>query len=260
MFWGSDKLARELPKLIPSFDPARIDGASYRLSVGEEVYVSPTGQPSDPRNKPKTKLDPGDGFMVPPGQFGFILTEEEIRVPADALAFISIRAGYKFAGLVNVSGFHVDPGFAGKLLFSVFNAGPNPVHLARLEECFLIWYTGLDGAGAAQPKTGYANIPSSLIGPLASGIQSFASLDSKISETEKKLTDRVTTLEREQAVLKWGFGLAAGVLLSLGLKQCAIDRPADNAIAANAVSSDPSEISAPPAPATPADKSLTNAD
>ena len=259
MFWGSDRLARELPNLIPRFDPARIDGAAYRLSVGEEVYVSPTGQPNDPRNKPKTKLNPGDGFMVPPGQFGFILTEEEIRVPADALAFISVRAGYKFAGLVNVSGFHVDPGFEGKLLFSVFNAGPNAVHLARSEECFLIWYTGLDGAGIAQPKTGYANIPSSLIGPLASGIQSFASLDSKISETEKKLTDRVTTLEREQAVLKWGFGLAAGLLLSLGLKQCATDRPPDNTNSANARSSDANEISVQPAVVT-ADKNLTNAD
>ncbi|USI73568.1 hypothetical protein [Sphingomonas morindae] len=50
------------------------------------------------------------------------------------------------------------------------------------------------------------------------------------------------------------------MLLSLGLKQCAIDRPADNAIAANALASNASEISAPPAPATPADKSLTNAD
>lgn len=259
MFWGSDKLARELPNLIPRFDPARIDGASYRLSVGEEVYVSPTGQPNDQRYKPKTKLSPGDGFMVPPGQFGFILTEEEIKVPTDALAFISIRAGYKFAGLVNVSGFHVDPGFEGKLLFSVFNAGPNAVHLARSEECFLIWYTGLEGAGSAQPKKGYAEIPSSLIGPLASGIQSFASLDSKISETEKKLTDRITTLEREQAVLKWGFGLAAGVLLSLGLKQCAIDRPADNAISANVMSSNTTEMSAPPT-VTPTDKNLTNAD
>ncbi|MBB4096818.1 dCTP deaminase domain-containing protein [Sphingomonas kyeonggiensis] len=236
MFWGSKRLARELPKLIPSYDAIRLDGAAYRLSVGEEVYVSPTGQPGDLRNKAKTQLTPGMGFTVPPGQFGFILTEEEIEVPAEALALISIRASYKFAGLVNVSGFHVDPGFKGKLLFSVFNAGPNAVHLSRNEECFLIWYADLTEAGPAQTKIGYANIPSHLTGPLAAGIQSFAGLESKISETEKKLTDRVTTLEREQAVLKWGFGLAAGVLLTLGLKQCGIDRPpepANSAIVAN---------------------------
>jgi dCTP deaminase len=119
----------------------------------------------------------------------------------------------------------------------VFNAGPNAVHLSRNEECFLIWYADLAEAGPAQTKVGYAHIPSHLTGPLAAGIQSFASLESKINETEKKFTDRVTTLEREQAVLKWGFGLAAGVLLTLGVKQCGIDRPpepADAAIAANA--------------------------
>lgn len=255
MFWGSEKLARELPKFIPSYDSKRLDGAAYRLSVGQEVYVSPTGLPGDLRNKPKTQLSPGEGFTVPPGQFGFILTDEEIEVPAEALALISIRASYKFAGLVNVSGFHVDPGFKGKLLFSVFNAGPNAVHLSRNEECFLIWYADLAGAGPAQTKVGYANIPSHLTGPLAAGIQSFSGLESKINETEKKLTDRVSTLEREQAVLKWGLGLAAGVMLTLGLKQCGIDRPPqlDNAaIAANASQSATN--------ATAADQnSLTNA-
>lgn len=255
MFWGNDKLARELPNLISSYATGRLDGAAYRLSIGEEVYVSPTGQPDDPRNKPKMPLPLGAGFTVPPGQFGFILTEEEVEVPSDALALISIRATYKFAGLVNVSGFHVDPGFKGKLLFAVFNAGPNAVHLSRAEECFLIWYADLTEPGPAQSKQGYAHIPSHLTGPLASGIQSFASLDSKISESEKKLTDRITTLEREQAVLKWGLGLAAGVLLTLGLKQCGIDRPPE---AAN------TEVAASPSPAAantiaPAQNGLTNA-
>ncbi|WP_129792141.1 deoxycytidine triphosphate deaminase [Sphingosinicella sp. CPCC 101087] len=255
MFWGSEKLARELPKFIPGYDAKRLDGAAYRLSVGEEVYVSPTGQPGDLRNKAKTQLTAGAGFTVPPGQFGFILTEEEIEVPAEALALISIRASYKFAGLVNVSGFHVDPGFKGKLLFSVFNAGPNAVHLSRNEECFLIWYADLAEAGPAQTKFGYANIPSHLTGPLAAGIQSFAGLESKISETEKKFTDRVTALEREQAVLKWGFGLAAGVVLTLGLKQCGIDRPPGPANAAITTNASQSATNA-----TAADQnSLTNA-
>ncbi|MFA7585394.1 MAG: deoxycytidine triphosphate deaminase [Novosphingobium sp.] len=254
MFWGSEKLARELPKLIPTYDDLRLDGAAYRLSVGEEVYVSPTGQPDDPRNKPKTQLAPGVGCTVPPGQFGFILTEEEVEVPSHALALISIRATYKFAGLVNVSGFHVDPGFKGKLLFSVFNAGPNPVHLSRNDQCFLIWYADLVEAGPAATKPGYTSIPSHLTGPLASGIQSFAGLESKISESEKKLSDRVTTLEREQAVLKWAFGLAIGALLTLGLKQCAIDRPPDQPNAA--IASSPSQTST--SDAAPSQKSLTN--
>jgi dCTP deaminase len=46
--------------------------------------------------------------------------------------------------LVNVSGFHVDPGYHGQLTFAVFNAGPVPIHLKRGQPIFLIWYASLD--------------------------------------------------------------------------------------------------------------------
>lgn len=102
MFWGGERLKAELPALISDFHASRMDRASYRLRIGPEVYVSPTGEPDDPRNKPRTKLDEGQGFTIPAGQFGFILTEERLSVPQGAIGFISIRAGYKFRGLVNV--------------------------------------------------------------------------------------------------------------------------------------------------------------
>jgi dCTP deaminase len=232
MFWGGKKLKVALPHLISDFDESRVDGAAYRLRVGGEVYVSPTGQPDDPRNKPKTVLGPNKkSFTIASGQFGFILTDETVKVPEGNLAFISIRATYKFDGLVNVSGFHVDPCFEGKLIFSVFNAGPNPVLLDYLEECFLIWYADLDEPTSPEvPKRGYTSIPSRLMSGLANGTQSFASLESTIRDNDKKITDRVTTLEREQAVLKWALAAAMSVLIGIGLKQCTIDRPPETAV------------------------------
>ena len=56
-------------------------------------------------------------------------TREEVRIPSNVLAFISIKASVKFDGLVNISGFHVDPGFHGRLKFSVYNAGSQPIFL-----------------------------------------------------------------------------------------------------------------------------------
>jgi dUTPase len=88
-------------------------------------------QTADPTTVTVRKLGEGEAFTIPPGQFAFLLTEEVVSVPADALAFISVRARTKFRGLVNVSGFHVDPGYRGQLTFSVFNAGPAPIHLKR---------------------------------------------------------------------------------------------------------------------------------
>lgn len=227
MFWGGDRLKAELGALVSDFKTERIDRAAYRLRVGPEVYVSPTGEPDDPRNKPKTMLAEGQGFTIPAGQFGFILTEERVTVPMTALAFISIRAGYKFRGLVNVSGFHVDPNYVGRLIFAVFNAGPGPVHLSRGEECFLIWFADLDQPSDLQKRVGHDTIPSELTGPIAGGIQSFAGLLSKITENDKKLTERMATVEREQAVLKWAMALAVGAMITLGLRECSVQRPAD---------------------------------
>lgn len=235
MFWGGERLKDELGALIDDYDVKRVDRAAYRLRVGGEVYVSPTGEPNDPRNKPKKPLGEGESFTIPAGQFGFILTEERIRVPQHAIAFISIRATYKFRGLVNVSGFHVDPRYEGKLLFSVFNAGPGAVHLSRGEECFLIWYASLDRPSVLQTKMGFEAIPSDLLGPIATGVESFAGLKSKIDENDKKLSDRVTTVEREQAVMKWASALLIGAIITFGLKECSLSRPA--AAPAAAVSS-----------------------
>lgn len=227
MFWGGKRLLVELPKLIEGFDPDRLDHASYRLRIGSEVYVSPTGESHDPRNKPKTQLKEGEGFVIPAGQFGFILTEDKISVPMDALAFISIRAGYKFRGLVNVSGFHVDPNYEGRLIFSVFNAGPGPVHLFRGEQCFLIWYADLDKPSTVEKVYGYDSIPSDLTGRIAGGVESFSSLLAALNEGDKKLGDRISAVERDQAVIKWATALAVGALITIGLRDCSIRRPAD---------------------------------
>lgn len=227
MFWGGERLHEELDRLITDFDPERIDYAAYRLRVGPEVYISPTGEPNDPRNKPKTLLAEGQGFTIPAGQFGFILTEERIQVPISAMALISIRAGYKFRGLVNVSGFHVDPNYDGRLIFSVFNAGPGPVHLSRGEPCFLIWFADLDKPRDVPKKKGFEGIPSDFTGPIANGLESFARLLSKINENDKALGDRVAAIESEQKIVRWATTLVLAALIGLGVRQCSLDRSTD---------------------------------
>ena len=204
-FWSGERLGERLPELVDPFDPARIDCAAYRLRVGPEVYVSPTDQAKDAQTKSKVALDPGEAFTVPAGQFAFLLTEERVTVPDSALAFISVRATIKFRGLVNVSGFHVDPGYKGRLVFSVFNAGPGPVHLARGEECFLIWYADLDRAiKLAKTGGGFDDIPTRLINPIAGEIQSLAGLSKRMDAIAAEQTlVRVIGLMLVAVLLGW---------------------------------------------------------
>ena len=110
---------------------------AYELGVGKEP-ISPRSRQPKPAYRPARKI------IIPPGQFGLLTTCEVVTVPEDTIAFISIRAGIKFRGLVNVSGFHVDPGYKGHLKFAVYNAGSQPVVLDQKQRVFMIWFSELD--------------------------------------------------------------------------------------------------------------------
>ena len=203
-FWSGDKLLEALPRLITPFDAKQIDCAAYTLRVGPEFYVSPTSR-KEALTRTRDTLDEKQCFVIPPGQFAFLLTEEIVTVPASALAFISMKAKIKFKGLVNVSGFHVDPGYTGRLVFAVFNAGPTAVHLARGDDCFLVWYASLDRESHFVRKAPpFDGIASSLIMPIAGEVQSLASL-----------SDRIDRVEAEQSVINTKAVIAIGLLLAL---------------------------------------------
>ncbi|WP_419552876.1 dCTP deaminase [Candidatus Poriferisodalis sp.] len=138
-FWSSETMRARFvsERLITPFDPKRIENCAYALCMGPQALL--TGE-----DKIRYELSEGEEFIIPPGQFAQLLTEEVVRVPADALGLISMKSKIKTLGLVNVSGFHVDPGFKGRLRFSVYNAGPTPVRISRGTRTFLIWFAALD--------------------------------------------------------------------------------------------------------------------
>jgi dCTP deaminase len=127
-FWSSQTLAARVAELTdPPVPKDAIDCNAITLRVGREIYVTP--ELEDAHIRTKQQLRNNQGFVIPPGQFAYLMTEEIVKVPNNTMAFISIKATFKMKGLVNVSGFHADPGWAGPLIFAVFNAGPSPVHL-----------------------------------------------------------------------------------------------------------------------------------
>ena len=111
-------------------------GWHFDLRLGDEVFITRRDEP--------IKLQDGKEFVsISPGEFALLITEEEIKMPADLMAFINVRFSYKQKGLINISGFHVDPCYEGKLIFSVFNAGPNDIILRKSEPVFMIFFSKL---------------------------------------------------------------------------------------------------------------------
>lgn len=213
-FWSGETLKERLGDLIEPFAPDRIDCSAYTLSMGQEVYVSPNDETENPQSVTVQQLKDRDGFTIPPGQFGFLLTQEIVEVPDDALAFISIKAKIKWRGLINVSGFHVDPGFKGRLIFSVYNAGPVPVHLRQGQPLFLIWFASLDRpTKLARRQPVQESFPPELIPGISGELQSLAGLNKKIKELDKDLIGRVHSIEREQTFYRF---LAVILMLLVG--------------------------------------------
>jgi dCTP deaminase len=166
-------------------DKEHLESANYLLSVGEEIYLSDEGNKGTIR-----KLKEKEGFTIDPGQFAFLLTEETVKIPFGTIGFISIRASIKFHGLVNVSGFHVDPGYFGKLIFAVFNAGPTKIHLRRSDRIFMLWLADLaeEITPRIYPKS-YWDIPASLINKVSGNFTTAYQVQKQVDTMKKDIAE-----------------------------------------------------------------------
>ncbi len=191
-----------------------IDCAALVLSVGPEYYVTPSVEDKDQKYWMKRFLHAssiesakplyssvsadlsrwedrsrGDSLTIPPNRFAFLITEERISVPTNAIGFISLKAGKKFEGLINVSGFHVDPGYSGRLVYSVYNAGPSTIHVQRHEKIFLLWLAGLDVADSNHVYRGSAKnqIDSKVITSVNHGVHSLFSVSEELKDLRREV-------------------------------------------------------------------------
>jgi dCTP deaminase len=198
-FWSGEKIAAN-PFVVTEFSLDQVDANAYNLRMGNCYFR--TADDSGGKDQKKTALSTGESFIIPAGQFAFLLTRETVNVPRDAMAFISMRTGIKFQGLINVSGFHVDPGYSGKLIYAVYNASPSPVQICEGDQIFKVWFADLDRTshqryvfqGNAQNE-----ISNALVRGMSKEIFSLQSLAEKMRELETginaKLAEQKPTID-----------------------------------------------------------------
>jgi len=224
-FLGVKELAKlqKEHEVIKPFQSGRIKNGAYELSLGTEVYLtdSKAGKVEIVNEDTNRQVD------INPGQFALLLTAEKVNIPNDKIAFISIKAGEKLKGLVNVSGFHVDPGFNDHLLFSVYNAGPSTIVLNSGEPYFPIWFaelkTGLDKQEAYGEENAHfgklEHIPARYIEFLKRGeLTSPKALLDKIKETESNLTEKIIKSDEKSERNEWLIKILIGIVITLCLK------------------------------------------
>jgi dCTP deaminase len=220
-FWSSQSLRSRLPTLIEPFDDARIESASYELCLGDEIYIS--ALPDTPhKDRKKIFLKEKETVAIPPGQFAFLITQEKVSVPTNAIALISMKFSPKAKGLVNVSGFHVDPGYTGRLIFAVYNAGPLNFHIQYGEQLFAIWFADLDDVDE-RPRTepGFYSVnPSFMNSPDA--MSSLPSLVKRLDDIDKKLENYTI-----RQGIAWSVIFALSMAFVMAFLKPAIDRVAN---------------------------------
>jgi dCTP deaminase len=173
-FWSFETLKNNFDKVVfgNTVDECLKEGdVSYRLHVGPEIYVSPRSPDIDPRLQTRRELKGNEAAEIPPGQFAFLTTLERVKIPKKSVGLIGLRAKQvKFKGLVNVSGFHADPGFHGHLIFAVFNAGPASIHVGCGDPWFQLMLADLDNGEHTERsdefREGRPIIGSEMLGPI----------------------------------------------------------------------------------------------
>jgi dCTP deaminase len=180
-------------------------GWQYHLRLGEEIYRTSDQLP--------LRLKIGQAVNLRPGEFALLLTEEEVELDDQTIGFISVRFTYKVRGLINISGFHIDPTYKGKIIFSVFNAGPIDIVVKRGDELFMAFFQKLDGkvppeeTRQSKGQRSYDSIPAEMMSNIKG-----------TSATLRKNVERIERLESSNRTQTWAIGILATLLGGLIFK------------------------------------------
>jgi dCTP deaminase len=192
-----------------SIDKDNLKQASYDLCLGKEIYMVGNAAPQI-----LTKDTPYATLV--PGQFAILTTHEIVSMPSELLAFISLKSTYKFQGLVNISGFHVDPTFEGKLRFGVQNVGPSDIRLKFGEPTFTIFFATLssDRTGKSRKEDGNTHFRPASNGIRLQDVQLLGGGSLTLASLHKEV-ERLSTLVK----IYGGLAIAALAALLVDLLQ-----------------------------------------
>lgn len=196
-FWANQRWIREAVnfEVVSGFNEnhgTKLKDGCYKLAVGDEIILSASDSTEGSAYR---RLTGDEEIRLRPGQFAYLITAESIRVPFTVLGFINVATKFKLEGIVNISGFHVDPGYCGKLIFTVFNASPSDIVLHRGLDLFRLWLCDMDGAGG-DSNTRFDHLPKDLAKGMKGSYSSAFALAERISYVEKTVESlRISRLQ-----------------------------------------------------------------
>lgn len=109
--------------MIEPFSEESLKGIAYDFRVGDKIIL---GMPEGTRHE---ALSDANSYVdIPPGISATVYSYEVVRMPWDVKGRLSIRSHF-MAQRLNYDGGIIDPGYKGRLFFTVVNLGDTPVRL-----------------------------------------------------------------------------------------------------------------------------------
>jgi dCTP deaminase len=166
-----------------TFDESCVQQSSYDLRLGESAYL--VGE------KTPVFLSEDDPYLtITPGQFALLTSLEKLDMPSGLIGFITLKNGMKMEGLVNISGFHVDPTFKGNLIFAVNNAGPSDIRVQFGKTTFTIFFAEVNGdigESRGEQKKALDGIPLQFVQNLGGSSVTLTKLQKEIDDLRTKM-------------------------------------------------------------------------
>ena len=116
------RVMAECGLLLHGAEHARISGASYDLSLGDEYYYG---------GKIHKLSDSEPFLLVEPYDYAIVTAIETANLPCDVAARFDLSVSLFCQGMILSNGPQVDPGFRGPLFCLLFNTSSSPVLLKR---------------------------------------------------------------------------------------------------------------------------------
>ena len=174
-------------------------GVAFDIRLGDQYYLS--GEEYTDSSKKSA------GIHIQPGQFALLTTYEIFNMPTKLVAFASMRFGIKAEGLINVSGFQVDPGYQGVFIFSVYNAGPSEINLEYKAKIFTIIFSNSSKPISKKRDEIITEIP----------FDKWTKLRDKKNLSLIGLDERLTNLEFKMGLVKYVAPIIAAAAAIIGL-------------------------------------------
>ncbi|MCD8523142.1 MAG: hypothetical protein LRY66_10925 [Saccharospirillaceae bacterium] len=186
-----EELAKNETSLITPFESKNLRRGSYDLTIGNEYYIGDERESSSWQTK---ELKRDQSFTIPAHAVCFILTEEDINLPLDVTAKLSLRMTHIYKGIVLTSQPPFDPGYSGKVIVMLYNLSSDSIHLKRGDRIATVEFSRLESQSRAlNAHRSVDNLIGQLKSPLVSSLSEIAG----VSRSAKK---RVSWLEKQVIV------------------------------------------------------------